>query len=148
MFFLASIFLFFRADSPFAGRNAALLPWTNHVHCCGAGKCHKLTQSEHPPIRELNRPLAANHAVIDVAKHSNGQRLSRALFCGEGFSISRTPQDGAPCLVVKLQICARLTATTSSRDYVLTGLISASAEATSGTCSRRLSSRASERGIF
>jgi hypothetical protein len=95
-------------------------------------------QPEHPPIGELNRGLAANEAVIDVAEPSKTQKLSRALFCGESFSISLTPQDRAPSLIATFQICAWLTGPTSSRDYVLTGLISASAEATSGTFSRQL----------
>jgi hypothetical protein len=95
-------------------------------------------QSEHPPIMKLKFGLAANEAVIDVTEPSKAQNLSRALFCGEGSSIRLIPQDGAPSLIATLQICARLTAATSSRDYVLTGLISASVEATSGTFSRRL----------
>jgi hypothetical protein len=130
--------LFFKVDSPFVGRYAALLPWADHVNCCRAGNRHEPMQPEHPPIGELNRGLAANEAVIDVAEPSKTQKLSRALFCGESFSISLTPQDRAPSLIATFQICAWLTGPTSSRDYVLTGLISASAEATSGTFSRQL----------
>jgi hypothetical protein len=81
--------LFFRADSSFVVRYAALLPWADHVNCCGAGNRHEPIQSEHPPITELNCGLAANEAVLDVAEPSKAQKLSRALFCGEGFSIQK-----------------------------------------------------------
>lgn len=120
------------------GRYAALLPWTGCVSCCGTGSRYELMQLEHLPTGEVNRCLAANEAVVDVAEPSKAQKWSRALFCGEDFSISLTLQDGAPSFIATLQICARLTDATSFREYVLPGPISASADATSGTISRQL----------